>query len=61
VVTDMLGREVATLVDGMVEDGVHTAVFSATGLNSGQYIATITMTGESGLSFTKTMTMTTAK
>jgi hypothetical protein len=61
VVTDMLGREVATLVNGSIESGVHIASFDASSLNSGQYIATITMTGQSGLSFSKTIKMTLAK
>jgi hypothetical protein len=61
VVTDMLGREVATLVNGSVEAGSHTAIFDGASLNSGRYMATITMTGESGLSFSKTVKMTLAK
>ena len=56
VVTDVLGREVAMLVNGTVEPGVHSAVFDAATLESGQYIATITMSGaESGATFTKTI------
>jgi hypothetical protein len=59
VVTDMLGREVATLVNGRVEAGVHTAQFDASSLTSGIYIATVSMTGiESGLTFSKTLKMT---
>jgi len=61
VVTDMLGREVSTLVNGTIEAGVHSASFDASSLNSGQYVATMTMTGESGLSFSKTIKMTLAK
>ena len=57
-VTDLLGRTVATLVDGAVEYGVHSAMFDASNLPSGNYIATISMVGlESGLSFTKTIKM----
>jgi hypothetical protein len=57
-VSDMLGRTVATLVEGSVEAGVHTASFDASGLTSGNYIATISMTGtESGLRFAKTIKM----
>jgi len=37
-VYDMLGREVATLVDGVVDAGLRHAVFSAAGLASGVYI-----------------------
>jgi hypothetical protein len=57
-VNDMLGREVASLVSGTVEAGVHQAVFEAASLPSGSYIATVSMTGlESGLSFSKTIRM----
>ncbi|MBI5646464.1 MAG: right-handed parallel beta-helix repeat-containing protein [Ignavibacteriae bacterium] len=62
VVTDVLGRTITTLVNGAVEAGVHTVPFDATTLESGQYIATITMTGiESNLSFSKTIKMTLVK
>ncbi len=62
VVTDMLGREVATLVNGTIEAGVHTSVFDASTLESGGYVATIRMTGlESGTTFTKTVRMTVVK
>ena len=61
VVTDMLGRTVATLVNGSIESGVHSATFDASTLNSGQYIATVNMIGESGMTFTKTIKMTLAK
>jgi hypothetical protein len=58
VVTDMLGREVATLVDDAVEAGVHNVMFDAAGLSSGNYIATVRMSGlASGLTFSKTITM----
>ena len=36
-VFDVLGREVATLVNGFVEAGSHQAVFNATRLASGVY------------------------
>ncbi len=62
VVTDMLGRTVATIVDGNVEAGVHSATFDATSLTSGIYIALVRMTGlESGLTFAKTVKMTLSK
>jgi hypothetical protein len=62
VVTDAFGRIVATLVDGNVPAGVHTAAFSASGLPSGTYFAVATMTGtETGLGFTKTVKMSVSK
>lgn len=61
-VTDMLGREVATLVDGRVDAGMHSVAFDATDLPSGGYIATVRMTGlESGLTFAKTINMALSK
>ncbi|MBE0644501.1 MAG: T9SS type A sorting domain-containing protein [Bacteroidetes bacterium] len=58
VVTDMLGREIATLVNDAVDAGVHTAQFDAGQLPSGNYIATVSMIGlESGLTFSKTVKM----
>jgi hypothetical protein len=58
-VVDMLGRVVATAVDGLVETGIHQYTFDATNLPSGQYMAIVNMTGnESGLSFSKTIKMT---
>jgi hypothetical protein len=58
-VVDMLGRVVATAVDGIVETGIHQYTFDATNLPSGQYMAIVSMTGnESGLSFSKTIKMT---
>jgi hypothetical protein len=57
-VTDMFGRTVATLVNGTIENGVHSASFDASNLPSGSYIATVSMTGlESGLTFSKTVKM----
>ena len=62
VVTDMLGRTVATLVQGKIETGVHSANFDASVLSSGIYVATVSMTGlESGLGFSKTIKMTLSK
>jgi type IX secretion system substrate protein len=58
-VSDVLGRTVATLVNGSVQAGVHTVNFDATEFASGNYIATIQITGEeSGLSFSKVIKMT---
>ncbi|MBI5646463.1 MAG: T9SS type A sorting domain-containing protein, partial [Ignavibacteriae bacterium] len=62
VVTDLLGREITTLVNGAVDAGVHTATFDAATLESGQYIATITMTGiESGINFSKSIKLSLVK
>ncbi|MHB1051268.1 MAG: M14 family zinc carboxypeptidase [Bacteroidota bacterium] len=41
-VFDILGREVATLVNGMVEPGRHTVLFKAQGLPSGIYLYRLT-------------------
>jgi hypothetical protein len=58
-VLDMLGRVVATAVDGVVDAGMHLYSFDASSLPSGQYIAVVNMVGEeSGLSFSKTIKMT---
>lgn len=35
---DLVGREIATLVEGLVPAGEHTAVFNATNLSSGVYL-----------------------
>jgi len=42
-VFNVMGQEVATLVNGTVEAGRHAATFNATGLTSGLYFYTITM------------------
>jgi hypothetical protein len=41
-VYDMLGSEVATLVNQVQEAGPHTVTFNASGLASGMYVYTIT-------------------
>ncbi len=62
VVMDMLGREVAALTDGIVESGVRTVTFDATGMQSGAYVAVATMQGlETGITFTKSIRMTLTK
>jgi hypothetical protein len=60
-VTDMLGREVATLVDGTLQAGLHAVTFDAASLPGGHYLATVRMTGASGLTFSTIVTMTLAK
>jgi hypothetical protein len=58
VVTDMLGREITTLVNDAVDAGIHTVQFDAGQLPSGNYVATVSMVGiESGLTFSKTVKM----
>ena len=44
-VYDLLGRRVATLVDGPVEAGEHLATFDATGLPSGVYLSRLVAGG----------------
>jgi hypothetical protein len=44
-VTDMYGREVAVLVDGVVNAGTHTVKFDASQLPSGTYFYTMTASG----------------
>ncbi len=61
-IMDMLGRTIETPVRGIVEPGMHLVTFDAANLPSGQYIATVSMTGsESGLTFSKTIKMLLAK
>ncbi len=61
-VTDMLGRTVETLVNGNLEPGSHMLTFDGADLPSGQYNASVSMTGqESGLTFTRTIRMVLAK
>lgn len=53
-VYDLLGREVATMVDGVLPAGTHTAQFSAPGLASGMYIFRLDI---AGTTITKKMTL----
>jgi subtilisin-like proprotein convertase family protein len=46
VVYDVLGREVAVLVDGTVEAGIHAATFDARGLTAGTYVYCLTVDGQ---------------
>jgi hypothetical protein len=62
VVVDMLGRQVATIVDRVVPEGTHTHTFNAAGMQSGAYTAVATMTGqETGMTYTRTIKMTLTK
>jgi hypothetical protein len=47
-VYDVLGREVATLVDGELSAGVHRTTFNANGFSTGMYIYRISATPLSG-------------
>lgn len=44
-VFDLVGRRVATLVDGMLPAGAHTALFEASGLPTGAYLYRLTAEG----------------
>ena len=55
VVFDVLGREVAVLVDGRVEAGRHTAVFDGSGLPSGTYL--VRLTTDAGVVRTQRLTL----
>jgi len=57
-IVDLLGREIDMPVNGTVEAGVYQVEFDGSSLQSGQYLAIISMTGqESGLGFNKTVKM----
>ncbi|MBE0643706.1 MAG: T9SS type A sorting domain-containing protein [Bacteroidetes bacterium] len=57
-IVDMLGREIAMPVNGIVETGVYQVEFDGSSLPSGQYLAIVSMTGqETGLGFNKTVKM----
>ncbi|MBE0645836.1 MAG: T9SS type A sorting domain-containing protein, partial [Bacteroidetes bacterium] len=57
-IVDMLGREIAMPVNGIVEAGVYKVEFDGSSLPSGQYLAIVSMTGqETGLGFNKTVKM----
>jgi hypothetical protein len=53
-VFDVLGREVATLVDGELNPGEHSVVFNAKGLASGVYFCRLSTPA---FSQTKSMTV----
>jgi Secretion system C-terminal sorting domain len=57
-VYDILGREIATLVNGMKSAGYYSATFDASRLASGIYFARIIATPQDGsASYAKTMKM----
>ncbi|KAA0211815.1 MAG: carboxypeptidase regulatory-like domain-containing protein [Ignavibacteriaceae bacterium] len=57
IVSDMTGREVATLLNGRFEAGSYNTTFNATELSSGVYIYRINVTGISGTKFSDTKRM----
>lgn len=56
-VYNMLGKRVATLLDGMIQPGQHETMFDASALSSGNYIARFTAIGVSGETFEESMNM----
>lgn len=56
-VYNMLGQRVALLIDGEIQPGQHEAVFDASALSSGNYIARFNARGISGESFEQTLNM----
>jgi hypothetical protein len=50
-VFDVLGQEVATLLNGNIVAGSHTVNFNASGVNSGVYLYKIEATGIDGSNF----------
>jgi hypothetical protein len=56
-VFDVLGQEVATLLNGDFVAGSHTVNFNASGLNSGVYMYRIEATGNDGTNFTSVKKM----
>ncbi len=62
VVTDLVGRTVATLVDGTMDAGVRTVTFDASALESGVYMARYEATGiASGITSSRIVKMTLGK
>ncbi len=62
VVTDMIGREVAVLANGVVDAGVRTVTFDASALESGVYMARYEATGiASGITSSRIVKMTLSK
>ena len=56
-VYNMLGKRVATLIDGEIQPGGQEVVFDASALSSGNYIARFTAIGVSGETFERSMNM----
>jgi len=56
-VFDVLGQEVATLINGQLAAGSHQINFNASNLNSGVYFYRIEATGVDGTNFTSVKKM----
>jgi len=56
-VYNMLGQRVAMLIDGEIQPGRHDAVFDASALSSGNYIARFSASGISGEQFVQSLNM----
>lgn len=56
-VYNMLGQRVATLVEGEIQPGRHDAIFDASALSSGNYIARFTAIGISGDTYEQSFNM----
>ncbi|MGB5286854.1 MAG: T9SS type A sorting domain-containing protein, partial [Ignavibacteriaceae bacterium] len=56
-VFDVLGQEVATLLNGNIVAGSHQVDFNASALNSGVYLYQIEATGIDGTNFTSVKKM----
>ena len=56
-VYDLLGREVALLVNGQQPQGEYAISFDGSGLASGVYLCRLSVTGEAGTAFESTRRM----
>lgn len=56
-VFNLLGQEVASLIEGNISAGTHDIDFSANGMNSGVYFYTLEATGIDGTNFSSTKKM----
>lgn len=60
-VYNLIGQKINTLVQGVVEEGKHTAHLNASTMSSGVYIFKLTAVGENGSLFTSSKKMTLLK
>ena len=56
-VYNIMGQEVATLINDQMIAGFHTTTFKADNLSSGVYIASLTAIGSSGEQFVREIKM----